>query len=68
MSWFYIDWVKICICLRSLNTSDFGMIEAMVLKYLASRSPSLAYLCAKFHKNLLIDSKVSRGTHRQTAW
>jgi hypothetical protein len=37
-----IDWCRYCIHLRSLNLHHFKMVEAMDLKIMASRLPSMA--------------------------
>jgi hypothetical protein len=38
ISWSYIDWCKVYIHLRSLNVHHFGMVAAMALKIVVSRS------------------------------
>jgi hypothetical protein len=43
MSWSHVDWCKFCIHLRSLNISNFGMLEGTGLKSTASRSPLMAW-------------------------
>jgi hypothetical protein len=42
ISWYYVDWCKFCIHLRSLNVRHFGMVEVTGLVSTVSRSPSLA--------------------------
>jgi hypothetical protein len=42
------------------------MVEAMGLRIITLRSPLMSSLTTKFHENLPMDSKVIRGTHRQT--
>jgi hypothetical protein len=56
------------IYLSNLNLNYFKMCEAMGLKIIALRSPSMGHQPAKFHKNLPIGSKVdSRTADLQTA-
>jgi hypothetical protein len=47
--------------LTTLNLNNFKMIEAMGLKIIASRFPSMALIRTKFHKNLPSGSKVISG-------
>jgi hypothetical protein len=42
ISWFHVDWCKVCIHLRSLNVRHFVMVEGTGLKSTASRSASMA--------------------------
>jgi hypothetical protein len=42
VSWFYFDWCKFRVHLRSFNVCHFGMVEATGLNITASRSPSIA--------------------------
>jgi hypothetical protein len=37
----HVDWFKFCIHLRSLNVRNFGMVQEMGLKSMASRLPSM---------------------------
>jgi hypothetical protein len=43
ISWSYVDGWKFCIHLKSLNICHFGMIAALALKTMVSRSPSMAW-------------------------
>jgi hypothetical protein len=40
--WSHVDWYQFCIHLRSLNFSHFGMVKAMRIRNMDSRSPSVA--------------------------
>jgi hypothetical protein len=44
-----------------LNIHHFGKFEALGLKIMASRSPSMPFLSTEFHIELLIGSKVVMG-------
>jgi hypothetical protein len=46
------DWCRFYIHLRSLNLNYFKKVEAMGLKNVALRSPSVVHLSAEFHKKL----------------
>jgi hypothetical protein len=37
-----VDWSRFCMHLKSLNLHHFKMVEAMGLKIMASRSPTMA--------------------------
>jgi hypothetical protein len=56
--------------LTILNLNNFKIIEAMGLKFFASRSLERHYLRAKFRENLPSVSEVISGGHtdRQTDW
>jgi hypothetical protein len=67
----HVDWCKFCICLRSFNVRNFGMVEGMGLKLRCQGHLQWHDLPTKFHKNLSIGSEVIRGdtqTDRQTGY
>jgi hypothetical protein len=66
MSWFHVDWCKFSIRQRNLNVHHVAMIEATGLKRMRSGHPQWHDLAIEFHKNVLTDSTVTGGTHRQT--
>jgi hypothetical protein len=44
MLWPHVEWCKFSFHLRSLNVHNFGMVETIGLKILASMSPLMAWL------------------------
>jgi hypothetical protein len=59
-SWSHVDWWKFLFHFRSLNVHHFGMVEAMGLNLMTSRSPSMAWPLTNF-----IQIWQQGQTHRQ---
>jgi hypothetical protein len=66
ISWSHVDWCKFYIHLRSLNVCHLGiMVEAMGLKSMLLKSPSMAWPPCWISWNLLIGSNAING---HTTW
>jgi hypothetical protein len=57
---------KSCLKLTILNLNHFNMVQDMVLKLNAWRSPERHHLSAKYHEDLPSGSKIISGVH--TDW
>jgi hypothetical protein len=44
MSWSHAVWCKFCMHLKSMNVCHFGMVEAMRMKGVMLRSPSMSQI------------------------